>query len=73
MASESILFRKVSTGFSKANPQVIPQRINVTTVLIQKYVEGAIFCQLLADEWVHLKQLDRIVENESRDCIKHVQ
>ena len=35
-ASESILLRKVSTGFSKAITHVIPQKIAVAAALIQK-------------------------------------
>lgn len=40
LASESILFRKVSTGFVKAIAHVIPQRVNAETALIQKYAIG---------------------------------
>lgn len=43
-ASESILFRNVSTGFSKIIAHVIPHRIKVAAALIQKYIVGVIVC-----------------------------
>jgi len=43
-ASESILFRNISTGFSKIIAHVIPHRMRVAVALIQKYVVGVMVC-----------------------------
>ena len=43
-ASESILFKKVSTGFSKAMTHVIPQRVKVAAALPKKYGIGVMAC-----------------------------
>ena len=43
-ASESILFRKTSTGFSNVIAQVIPHRMKVEAALIKKYAVGVMDC-----------------------------
>ena len=44
LASESILFRKVSTGFVKAIAHVMPHKMKVAAALAQKYVIGVMAC-----------------------------
>ena len=44
LASESILFRKVSTGFAKAIAHVMPHKMKVAAALTQKYVMGVMAC-----------------------------
>lgn len=46
LASESILFRKASTGLVKAIMHVTPHRMNDAAALIQKYVIGVMVCSL---------------------------
>ena len=44
LASESMWFRKVSTGFEKAIAHVMPHKMNVVAALVQRYVMGVMVC-----------------------------
>ena len=44
LASESILSRKVSTGFAKAIAHVMPHKTKVAAALAQKHVIGVMAC-----------------------------
>lgn len=46
LASDSILFKKASTGLVNAMAHVMPHIINVVVALIQKYVRGVMVCSL---------------------------